>query len=186
MSNASTTSDLVLFEQLKQHDAEAFRVLFRRYYRPLCGYVALMITNRAASEEIVQDVFADLWEKRERITVAISVKAYLYTSAKNRTLNFNKQKANRARVHPDELPDPACSLPTPEEQLSADELHRQFERAVVKLPEQARKVFILKRTEQLRQKEIAAALQISENMVEKHMTNALRHLRQSLAGFLRN
>ncbi|HKI90120.1 MAG TPA: sigma factor, partial [Draconibacterium sp.] len=82
----SEANDKILFEKINKNDVKAFETLFHRYYKSLCLYAAKIIKNDSAAEEIVQDLFVKLWEKRNTLEIKISVKNYLVRSVKNQCL----------------------------------------------------------------------------------------------------
>lgn len=168
---------------MRDGDAHAFKELFHRYYKELCGFVYYLVKDKLEAEEIVQDLFAHLWEKRTILTINSSVKGYLYISCKNRSLNFLNGNSNR---HHEELRHEDSSLEAdlsqnPEHILNFEYLDEDFHTAVNELPAQARKVFTLRYFEKTKQKEVARLLKISEHTVEKHMVYALKVLRKKLA-----
>jgi RNA polymerase sigma-70 factor, ECF subfamily len=82
--------EMVLFEKIKKGNIKAFETLFHRYYGNLCLFASKLINNNEAAEEIVQDLFVKLWEKKEQISIESSIKNYLFRSVKNHCLNFIK------------------------------------------------------------------------------------------------
>ncbi|MFC2138916.1 sigma-70 family RNA polymerase sigma factor [Bacteroidota bacterium] len=84
--------DIELFELIKNDDAEALKQLMRSYYQDLVYYVYSIIKNQEAAEELTQDVFISIWENRFKIEIRTSVKNYLYTAARNKSLSYLKSK----------------------------------------------------------------------------------------------
>jgi len=78
--------DYILFEKIKKGDKKAFEALFHRYYGILCQHAAHFIKNEAEAEEIVQELFVRIWEKREKIQIDTSLKNYLFRAVKNQSL----------------------------------------------------------------------------------------------------
>ena len=93
--------DKDLFEKIKKGDENAFEILFHKYYGILCSFATKIIKDDVAAEEIVQDLFVKLWEKREQISIETSLKNYFFRSVKNFCLNHiqhNKTKLRYAKV----------------------------------------------------------------------------------------
>lgn len=173
------SDDELLFEQVKKGDNKAFEALFHRYYGFLCAYASKILDDSDAAEEIVQDFFVEIWEKRARLTIEISIKSYLFQSVKNRCLNFIQHHKIRTQYVESLL-----SETTPK--VSVDEVYVEFdlaekvEEAIGSLPEKRREIFRLSREEGLKYREIAERLNISVKTVETQMGLAIKTLRKKL------
>ncbi len=177
---STSDDDLRLFRQLKKGDQPAFRELFLRYYHPLIQFIRLTHQDTFLAEEAVQEIFARLWERRETLTIRTSVKHYLYQACRNQANTLaakNSRQSYSLSDREDSLVDPV----TPEQVLGFATLQHDFQAAVDALPRKAKEVFLLKYYQERRHQEIAQSMNISESMVEKHIANALRHLRKKLA-----
>ena len=183
MGSLSNTveNDLVLFQKIKAGEAKAFKALFLQYYDKLHHFVILLCEDPILAEEVVQEVFTKIWEKRKEIEIKTSVKYYLYTCCKNRAYNVTRKKTNRQQPLSNVLDDLISDDKNPEKILIFNALYQDFQAAINTLPEKAKQVFLLKYLKKNRHKEIAKSMNISESMVEKHASNALRHLRKKLA-----
>lgn len=182
MKPTEPTSDdeLKLFLQITQGNQQAFQVLFLRYYHPLIQFIRLIHQDAFLAEEVVQEVFARLWERRQALSIRTSVKHYLYQASRNQANTMVTKKSYQSCALSeveDQLTDPI----TPEQVLGFATLQHDFQVAVDALPRRAKEVFLLKYYQEVRHREIARTLNISESMVEKHVANALRHLRKKLA-----
>jgi len=165
------TSHEVIFE-------EAFKSNFKALY----AYSYTMLQDEGMAEEIVQTVFLKLWENRERMTIHTSLRAYLYKSVYNESLNYLKHRKVQRRYMEEAMV--AHKQQQTEETEADNELQRQLQRALRQLPEKCRTVFQLSRFEELKYQEIAERLGISLKTVEAHMGKALKLLRIQLADFL--
>ncbi|WP_367388709.1 RNA polymerase sigma-70 factor [Lewinella sp. LCG006] len=157
--------------------------LFRAHYTYLCQAVFRIIGDRNLSEDLVQEVFYQLWRKRSSLNINQSLRAYLKKAAVNRTLNYIR---DQRLIVDDEsaLPfDLASEQMGAIEKLETEELQAQIEAAISDLPERCRLVFGLSRFEEMSNKEIAAHLEISVKTVENQMTKALRLLREKLSPY---
>ena len=166
------------FQPIASGDRAAFEALFRLHYRPLCAFAVGYLKDMDRSEDLVQDLFFRLWLDREKLSITTSLKAYLYTSVRNRCLNALKA-GGRVRALNEEVDDRLQ-----EEERSEDEHMDRIARvqaAIESLPEERRKVFKLSRYDGLKYHEIAEQLGISAKTVENQMGKALKMLREDLA-----
>ena len=132
------------------------------------------------AEEVVQEVFINLWERRMELNIHFSLSAYLHTAVKYRVYNKYRDwlRRNKAWKIPD-LEDVDYNLPALD-QLAYKELELKLRTAVSKLPQRCREAFVLSRDEHLPNRTIAERLNISVNTVEKHIGKALLLLRAQL------
>src|SRR6478735_5564996 len=137
---------------LRIENAEQFEALFHEWYPVLCRASNRVLRDKALAEEIVQEVFVNLWEKREQIVVQGAWKSYLYRSALNRSFNEIK-RAQRTQGDGEAvmmiLPDAADSSAL----LRSNELSKKIDAALDTLPPVCRHVFVLSRYEELSYKE---------------------------------
>ncbi len=163
---------------------KTLETMFHRYYEPLCRYAFSILKQQETAEEVVQELFVHLWEKRCDTSITSDVRAYLYRSVYHASLNSIKSKARRpAMIDIDTSPE-SKSFDMPGNILAGNELEKQIENAINKLPEKCALVFKLSRFEQLSYKEIADKMQISLKTVENHMGKALQHMRIALKDYL--
>lgn len=177
-------SDKWLFEQVKQNDQKAYEQIFRAYYPMLCNYALRYVSEIEIAEEIVQELFCTIWEKRQQIDLKSSLKSYLFGATHNNCLRYLKhQKVKQA--HQNETKTGwQGSEPMQEEEFLEFELQQKIADGLNRLPEQCRKVFQLSRFEGLKYKEIAEKAGISVKTVEAQMSKALRILREELHDYL--
>lgn len=161
-----------------------FEQLFREYYPQLCNYARRYIADRYAAEDIVQDFFCKLWDKRGELLISTSFSSYLYKSVSNLCMNHFRDAETERRVI--EFPgDEIHDIGGAESQgLDSRELNEYFGRALMELPEKRREIFELSRFEGLKYHEIAEKLDISIKTVETQMTRSLEFLRKYLKDFL--
>lgn len=172
----------ILFERIKKGDEKAFERLFRTYYSHLCLFAENYVRNQAEAEEIVQDMFVRLWENRNRITIATSVKNYLFRSVKNRCLNFLQHKKIETRYAEKLLFEAEQSTPDDTDIIESGLLHK-IEETINSMPQKRQEIFRLSREEGLKYREIAEKLDISVKTVETHMGLAIKTLRDKLNQF---
>jgi RNA polymerase sigma-70 factor, ECF subfamily len=165
-------------------DLNAFEMLFRTYYQPLCNYAHSYLQDRDEAEEIVQTTFASIWEKRNSISIRSSAKSYLFAMVRNACLNAIKHNKVRQKHVVEEMTISPIGYEAVSEKVESGELETQIHKAMNALPEQCRLVFKLSRFEELKYSEIADQLQISVKTVENHMGKALKIMREQLKDYL--
>ena len=172
-----------LLQRLAQGDKRALQQLFDDHYVALCRTSLRLVHRSEIAEELVQDVFIYLWEKRASLRITSSLSAYLYRAVRNRSLNHLKSRAAQydwaAAI--EDHPPPVADAPT--EDLHVAELEEALELALQKLPQKCRLVFSLSRYEELTYREIAEQLKVSVKTVEYYMGQALKLIRQYLAPY---
>jgi len=173
-----------ILDGIAESDEIAFEGLFKSHFADLCMYATRFVDEIENAEEIVQDIFFNLWTNRTKLNINTSIKAYLYTSVRNTCLNLIKHKKVESKyreyfsrqLQQDELQE--------EDWMRGDELHDKITDTIEKLPPERKKVFIMSRFENLKYKEIAEELNISIKTVENQMGKALQFLREELKDYL--
>jgi len=169
-------------EWLQRDPERAMEYLFSTYFPMLCRVVYRIIPVPETAEDIVQDVFYELWRKRKQLTFSSSVAGYLKRSAINKSLNYVRDHKHHLLETPlKPIHSPAPSVP---QQLAADELQKRIEEEIDRLPERCRVIFVLSRFEDMSYQEIADKLGISRKTVENQVSKALRTLRERLGPLL--
>lgn len=175
-------SDSNLLEELQAGKADQFEEVFRKYYEILCRFAMKYVSDPAECEEIVQDLFVRLWQKREQLSIATSLKSYLYQSTRNACLNYIKH----ANVKVDYQKDALHTSTTIDkgDTLVALELEIRIEESLSKLPKERKRIFLMSRNEGLKYREIAQKLDISVKTVENQMGKALKFLKAELSDYM--
>lgn len=169
----------------KLSDINSFEHVYTTYFTGLHRYVNSIINDEMESEEIVQNVFIKLWERKDTLDIQLSLKAYLYKSVYNESLNWLKhQKVKQAYESHSLYVMKQKSAPEAHEELASKTLQQKIREALLDLPEQCRTIFQLSRFEELKYREIAQQLNLSEKTVENQMGKALRILRLKLGDYL--
>ncbi|MEL6143127.1 MAG: RNA polymerase sigma-70 factor [Bacteroidota bacterium] len=169
--------------ELRQGSASGLDGLFRLFYVDLCRTSLRIVNDERAAEDIVQEVFLHLWQKRFTLPVMQSVGAYLRRSARNRSLNYLRDQ-KRIPKGDGEFPQLSTLDNEASAQLELAELQAKVNRAIDALPERCRLIFVLSRFEGMSHKEISEALDISIKTVENQMGRAYRYLREYLSAIL--
>lgn len=173
-------SEQQYWQLISEGDKNAFEQVFKAYYKPLCNYACSIIKDIDESEEVVQNMFYNLWNKREAIQINSSVKSYLYRAAHNDCLNKIKHGKIKSVYAEDYKKSADAGFEDASKALQAKELGKQINEAIASLPEQCGIVFKLSRFENLKYTEIAEQLNISVKTVENHMGKALKIMRERL------
>ena len=173
------TDDNELYRKLKGGDEQAFKALFQKYYSAMCNFAGQLLPDSEMAEEIVQDLFVRIWEKRESISIDSSVKHYLFKSIRNQCLN-QLQHLKIRKKYADRILESAQLDIDPEQYLIEGELFKRIEKSIESLPPKRKEIFRLSREKGLRYKEIADELSISIKTVEAQMGLALKYLRDDL------
>jgi RNA polymerase sigma-70 factor, ECF subfamily len=170
--------------QLKEGNESLFEELFREYYARLCGYALKYVWEKDQAEEIVQDLFFNLWNKRATLVITISVEAYLFRSVRNSCFNYLKHMNVRDQ-HADYIKETTQHFSgSVQESMELMELQEQIDKAIEEMPPERKKIFMMSRSEGLKYKDIAEKLDISIKTVEAQMGKALEFLREKLAEYL--
>ncbi|MGN6397937.1 MAG: RNA polymerase sigma-70 factor [Mucilaginibacter sp.] len=177
-------SDSTVINLIREGSGQAFEKIFREYFKSLHAYAYTFIKDSEQAEEIVQNVFCRIWEKREQLKPEGSLKAYLYRAVHNESLNYLKHQKTRAAftIHQGKVEEPVGGEAS--EKILAAELDEHIRQALNELPQQCRVIFQLSRFENLKYKEIAGQLNLSIKTVENQMGKALKILRTKLAEFM--
>lgn len=169
--------ELVLVAQLREGNADAFTALFRTYYATLINFLRRYLEIQSDAEDIAQDTLAVLWERRQTLDPARSVRALLFTTARNRALNQRRrQRRHIEQAMEGGIQDGTKDTPNPtlgitslavaaDAHLLADELHRVAMAHIATLPPRQHEIFQLSREEGLTPAEIAEVLGITTQTV---------------------
>lgn len=176
-------SDVLLVKLLQTGDQGAFREIYRKYWHLLYGIAYRKLQSLENAEEIVQDIFVDIWERRAGLQVD-DLKKYLIGAVKYRILNTIKAKLIRERYKAFSHTLTTHTEPLTESDLAFQDLNRAIEQALAELSPKTQEIFRLNRLENQSVREIALQLSIPERTVEYHITQSLRTLRLHLKDFI--
>jgi RNA polymerase sigma-70 factor, ECF subfamily len=175
-----------LIRRIRAGDAAAFETMFHLYYRPLCAFTMGYVRSRHVAEELVQEVLLWVWEQRERWEIRCGLRSYLYTAARNASLNALKRQrvvdrweasaANESRAA-----GPAVDARSVDDELDRREAALAVGRAIDRLPERRRQALTLRWQHRLSYAEIAQVMGITVKAVETSLAKAIDTLRRELA-----
>lgn len=166
------------------HGLMRFEEVFKTHFKSLHAYAFTMVKDEMLAEEMVQNVFCKLWEKKDRLQINSSATAYLYRSVYHECLNHLKHQKVRSAYQQYMSAQPEGDTIPAASKLQMGELEWHLNKALGELPEQCRTIFQMSRFEELKYQEIADRLGLSIKTIENQMGKALRLLREKLADFL--
>ena len=160
--------------------------MFKQHYAFVCNVIHMYVRDRTKTEDIAQEIFAELWIKRDQLLIHTSVPAYLRRMAVTRSLNYIRDTKRHAWEELETTTefDPVSSGYQADaiQQMEAAELKVALDAAIEALPEKCRMVFQLNRQEEMSYAEVASHLGISVKTVENQIGKALKLLRMAIAG----
>ncbi|HYQ57608.1 MAG TPA: RNA polymerase sigma-70 factor [Draconibacterium sp.] len=169
-----------IFKRMAEGDKKAFHYFFEKYYDDICNFINFYVRNYKASEGIAQDIFIYFWEKRDKIEIQTSVKAYLLKASKNKSLNHLRDERSKLTIHQKLATTPKYKSITPSDLLESEQLRGILDKAQDNLPEKCREIFKMAKEDNLKYQEIALKLNISVKTVENQMGIAFKKLRSYL------
>lgn len=171
-------TDDQLLADIREGSQQAFKVLFERYYQKMCYAGYRTYADQHKVKDFAQEVFCDIWKKRQTINITTSLNAYLSRAMRYKAIDYIRAQ----RLNFDEGA-AVEHMQTNVDPTSFKELQDLVKATVDNLPERCRIVFNLSRTEGLSHKEIAKHLDISTKTIENQITKALKALRRSIAEY---
>lgn len=169
-----------LLRSIKEGDHKAFKKFFDRHHKHLYYFLLKRGVSEQVAEDLIQQAFLMIWEKRDEIDETKSLRAYLFRIAYTRMLNHIRDHKKFSSSTDPEKPVNA----TPDAAIINEELREQIEAAIAAMPEKRQTVFRLCFLQEFSYKEAAGTLDISVKTVENHMGLALKDLRSALKSYL--
>src|SRR5690606_18512864 len=184
MHGIKVYNDAELLQQIRAGDKVAFRNVYERYWERLYRVARSKVGQVETAEEMIQDIFADVWERRESLSV-INLERYLFRAVKYKALDYIRAQIVK-RYNEDEILNASSEYTDAEaeEELAYQELKRAFDSGLNSLPEKTRGIFCLNKLEQLSVREISAELGIPQRTVSYHIAQALSVMRVHLKDFI--
>ncbi len=178
------------FLLFKNGDEIAFQFFFNKYYNQIVGFGMQFIYDKDKAKSIAQEAFVKLWLNKEKVEKVAGIKAFLYTSAKSDCLNIIRHKKVATRYKNSYIREKEQQLnieilkSMKFDALMFSELEELIAASIKKLPEKCQKVFVMRRIDEKKNKEIALELNISVKAVEANMTRAIKFLKISLSNYV--
>ncbi len=175
-------SDQLIIQQIKNKNEKVFESLFKEYFKVLSLYAKKYVYDIDIAKDITQETFVKLYEKRENLVIHTSLKSFLFTSVRNKCLDYIK--LNKIREQHQEAIKYQSSLSSEDDdddKIRITELQQKLHNIIKTLPAQNQKIFMLSRFEGKSNQEIANEMNLSKRTVETHISNALKKIRASVA-----
>lgn len=182
-SRVNISEDLILFKAVKSGSTRSFALLFDKYYRDLVLYCGTFLQDLPVCEDIVQNIFLKLWETRSDTEINTSFKGYLVRCARNMCMDELRHRKVKSEYLNSEV-----SLLCNDGDDHADnyilysELYSSLAEAVRNLPEKEKEAFEMSRIDDLKYRQIAEILGVSQRTVEVRISKALKILKKTLSG----
>lgn len=168
----------------EKKEGDAYQLLHKQYHATLLRFAAAYLKAKEPSEEIVNDVLYKVWLKKENVAEIGNLRAYLFTAVRNACLNqIGKQKEEQGFLSA--IPFRDMTTEDPESIIISLELHDCIRNAINSLPPRCRQIYEMVRIEGLRNKDVAAQLNISINTIDVQLAIALKRLVQAVSLFNR-
>lgn len=173
----SIVLDQNIFSKIKTGDETAFSELFDQLYSLLCFFCDGYVADMDLARSLVQQVFVDLWIKREKLNVTQSIKPYMYNAVRNKSIDYLRCHKNTIQI----TAKIENTQETPFQDIIQEaEINNRINDSINQLPKKCCEIFILCRFEGLKYKQVAEKLNISVKTVEMQMGIALKKLRKNL------
>jgi RNA polymerase sigma-70 factor (ECF subfamily) len=183
VADFSNYKDQELLHAIRSDDERAFSELFKRYAKEVYKMAYRRVRSRETAEEIVQNLFIALWDKRATHSIK-NLSSYFYAAVRNRTVNIIESLIVRKKYweyYKKYIPHQENIT---ERTIEFNELLEAIEKGIEYLPEQPKKVFTLNRLEGHSVQEVAGILNISKKTVQYHLTRSLKELRLHLKHYI--
>ncbi|MDN5213400.1 RNA polymerase sigma-70 factor [Fulvivirgaceae bacterium BMA12] len=182
--NLAGLSDHQLFALIKKNNQLAFAAIYDKYWESLYSIAYRKTGSSQETEDLLHEVFMDLWKNRQNIEIRKSFAAYIATALKYKIFRLIDAQ-NVRKKHAGSVSFESRNMETtPENQLSFEELYDLIEESIEKLPQKCKSVFRLSRGDHQTVKEIATTLNISPHTAQNHINYALKKLRIDLQDYL--
>jgi RNA polymerase sigma-70 factor (family 1) len=166
-----------LLIKLREGDEPAFIQIYNQYRSKIYTYAYQLCKSSDTAEEIVQEVFIKIWQKREQLNLELSFNAYIKKITLNHVLNHLKKVAREKALQEQVFLMIETSSNRTEDHMLEKELRQIYDEAIARLPQQKKIIYHLCRVEELSHDEVALKLNISKNTVKNHMVEASRSIR---------
>lgn len=171
--------------QMQEEDSQTalrkfYDLCFDRFFRIAYYY----LKTEEWAQEVVLDVFMKIWERRESLHTIANLEDYFFVTVKNASLNYLEKEQRRKNITEEISETPPDQEYSPEETLISEELFAHYVKALDRLPEKCREIFIRIREEKQSYAQVAGELKISTNTVDAQLQKAVTRLRDMLSRYL--
>lgn len=180
----SSFSDVELVELLKTDDSAAYTVIYNRYFHTLYVHAFQKLNDKQEAQDVVHELFAQLWNKRNDLNINSNLIGYLYSGVRNKILDQISRQQVRDKYFNSLQGFLESNYSITDHRIREKQLTELIDKGIADLPNKMREIFELSRKKSLSHKQIAAQLNLSEQTVKKQVNNALRILRTKLGTML--
>ena len=183
-------SDAKNIKGFKEEDYLAFEQIFKTYHGKLFAFARRFVKDNESARQIMLDVFLNFWNQKEKVELIKNIESYLVVCTKNQCLNYLRSKTGKIKYYSEtdlkliEYELKYYESPRVIDNLFAEKLQEEIDKAILKLPPQQQTVFKLSRVDGLSSAEIAQKLGLSKRTIETHIYAALKYLKEYLKTFL--
>lgn len=174
--------DIKIIKRFKEGDVEAFDEIYHIYSKKMFHFALGMIKDQDISKDLVQEVFVNLWEKRDQLDPGLNFDNYLFTIAYNSIRKFFRKRSIETKFVDQIVNKSPELIESVEGTVIYNELIELASKTIENLPPKRKMVYKLSRQEGMKIKEIASKLDISPRTAENHLSKALKYLKKELAG----
>jgi RNA polymerase sigma-70 factor (ECF subfamily) len=176
-------NDEELMQEIKAGNMFAFDELYRKYNKKLYKFGYSILKSTEEAENLIQDVFLNLWENRYKVEKNSSIKSYVFTITYNSAISIIRKKTRESQFieYLKTLQD--INVEPVNVELEYNELTNKLDEIIKELPKRQKEVYLLHKVEGLKYNEIAERLNISVNTIENHMSHALKTIRKKLGNY---
>lgn len=180
-ARASHANDYTLLARLRDGDTDAFDAIYLEHYERLATFAERIAHAMEPADDIVQDVFLSLWERRATIVIVPPIAAYLYAAVRNRALLARRRTHTAERItarlaDTNVIPGAGTFVSDPEQRFEASEIRAALRAAIAQLPERQHLALRLYFDAQLAPAAIAQVLNIHEQVARKLLAKAMKKL----------
>ncbi|SFD35006.1 RNA polymerase sigma factor [Algibacter pectinivorans] len=176
--------DKLLLDLLKEDDQQAYTVIFNRYCKLLINHAYKILQNQDEANDIVQEVFLAIWNKRNELNIKGSLSSYLYKATKNRILNHIAHEKVVSRYAESISNFTENNYAFADANQREEELSLMIAKEIESLPDKMREIFVLRKIDHFSYDEIANQLNISDKTAKQQVYNALKKIRAKINPFL--
>ena len=164
---------------LQRGDEIAYKNLYETYYRDLVRYCHTLTNDLPWAEDIVQNILIKIWQNRGKIEITTSLKSYLYRAVFNEFVKETGKVRQKEKMLLELKQEALNNMVELDAEVMKEKI-KLLEAAIDKLPEKRKKVFLLSKKQGYKYKEIATELNLSEKTVEKHISRAMKQIRDTM------
>jgi RNA polymerase sigma-70 factor (ECF subfamily) len=170
-----------ILKKFKEGNTEAFDTIYRMYSKKLFHFALGLIKDHDSAQDLVQEVFVNLWEKRSQVNPKLNFDNYIFTVTYNSIRKYFRKKSVESKAIENLLNENPEMLKTVDSEVIYNELLAMANKSIEKLPPKRKAVYKLSKQEGLKIKEIAEKLNISSRTAENHLSKALKYLKEELS-----